>query len=100
MRRPYLDEYHAITEPLFLRPKDIKILDRKGGKWSIVKKSNGQIWDGDDDGGHDDKVKGAKVVLLSVVVRVPAQVKVTMLLKKVLVWQMARKVELMCFFIQ
>ncbi|KAL2795204.1 hypothetical protein BJX66DRAFT_173054 [Aspergillus keveii] len=64
MRRPYLDEYHAITEPLFLRPKDTKILDRKGGKWSIVKKSNGQIWDGDDDGGHDEsKIKGTKIVL-------------------------------------
>ncbi|KAJ0423285.1 hypothetical protein BJY00DRAFT_59880 [Aspergillus carlsbadensis] len=63
MRRSYLDEYHAITEPLFLRPKDIKILDRKGGKWSIVKTKNGQIWDGDDDGGDDDKAKGTKVVL-------------------------------------
>ncbi|KAL5337997.1 hypothetical protein BJX70DRAFT_388875 [Aspergillus crustosus] len=60
MRRPYLDEYHAIVEPLFLRPKDIRILDRKGGKWSILKTSNGRIWDGDGDG-DDDQVKGTKI---------------------------------------
>ncbi|KAL4966302.1 putative quinol monooxygenase [Aspergillus stella-maris] len=68
MRRPYLDEYHAIVEPLFIRPKDIKILDRLGGKWSIVKTNNGQIWKGDGDGddngdGDNDKVKGTKIVL-------------------------------------
>ncbi|KAL4866603.1 hypothetical protein BDV12DRAFT_198955 [Aspergillus spectabilis] len=65
MRRPDLEEYHAIVEPLFLRPKDIKILDRKGGKWSIVKTKNGQIWegDGDGDGDDDDKIKGTKISL-------------------------------------
>ena len=66
MRRPYLDEYHAIVEPLFIRPKEIRILDRLGGKWSIVKKNNGQIWKGDGDGdgdGDDDKIKETKIVL-------------------------------------
>ncbi|KAL5342044.1 hypothetical protein BJX70DRAFT_386457 [Aspergillus crustosus] len=53
MRKPYLDEYHAIVEPLFIRPKEIKILDRKRGKWSIVKTNNGKIWDGDDDDDND-----------------------------------------------
>ncbi|KAL4755857.1 putative quinol monooxygenase [Aspergillus foveolatus] len=43
MRRPYLDEYHAKTEPLFLRPKKVVIQDRLGGKWSNVKESNGNI---------------------------------------------------------
>ncbi|KAL4884954.1 hypothetical protein BJY04DRAFT_214837 [Aspergillus karnatakaensis] len=71
MRRPYLDEYHAIVEPLFIRPKEVKILDRKGGKWSIVKIKNGQIWDGDGDGhggdgdGDDDEdnlARGKKIL--------------------------------------
>ncbi|KAL3476591.1 hypothetical protein BJX99DRAFT_258342 [Aspergillus californicus] len=43
MRRPYLDEYHDITEPLFIRPKQVVIQDRLGEKWSVVKKSNGEI---------------------------------------------------------
>ncbi|RDW76655.1 putative quinol monooxygenase [Aspergillus mulundensis] len=54
MTRPYLEEYHAKTEPLFIRPKQVVIQERLGGKFSVVKKSNGQIRPGGGDGGHDD----------------------------------------------
>lgn len=44
MKRPYLDEYHATVEPLFIKPKEINILNRTGGKLSVVKEDNGHIW--------------------------------------------------------
>ncbi|RAL15574.1 putative quinol monooxygenase [Aspergillus homomorphus CBS 101889] len=47
MTRPYLKEYHEITEPLFLKPKEVTVVDRKAGKWSVVKTNNGQIWPAD-----------------------------------------------------
>ncbi|PYH43336.1 putative quinol monooxygenase [Aspergillus saccharolyticus JOP 1030-1] len=47
MKRPYLAEYHAITEPMFLKPKEVTIVDRKAGNFSVVKTNNGQIWPAD-----------------------------------------------------
>ncbi|RAH68912.1 putative quinol monooxygenase [Aspergillus aculeatinus CBS 121060] len=50
MKRPYLDEYHDIVEPLFIKPKEVIIADRKAGKFSVVKTNNGQVWPAD---GHE-----------------------------------------------
>ncbi|KAL5337369.1 hypothetical protein BJX70DRAFT_245006 [Aspergillus crustosus] len=44
LKREYYKPYLEITEPMFLRPREFKLLSRVA-PYSIVKKSNGQILD-------------------------------------------------------
>ncbi|KAL4876535.1 hypothetical protein BJY04DRAFT_199852 [Aspergillus karnatakaensis] len=43
VNRDYYAPYLAVTEPMFLKPREFKILHRVGAPYSVVKKTNGEI---------------------------------------------------------
>ncbi|KAL1986003.1 hypothetical protein VTN96DRAFT_7138 [Rasamsonia emersonii] len=43
LTKEYYKEYIAITEPMFLKPREIKVLNRLGSPYVLVKEDNGGI---------------------------------------------------------
>ncbi|KAE8375361.1 hypothetical protein BDV26DRAFT_295102 [Aspergillus bertholletiae] len=44
-KKPYYHDYLAATEPLYVKPREIKLLKRVGGPFVMVKKVNGGLSD-------------------------------------------------------
>ncbi|PYH43911.1 putative quinol monooxygenase [Aspergillus saccharolyticus JOP 1030-1] len=45
MAKPYYRDYLAVTEPLFVKPREVKLLTRVGAPFTMVKKANGGLLD-------------------------------------------------------
>ncbi|KAL2216336.1 hypothetical protein M432DRAFT_623847 [Thermoascus aurantiacus ATCC 26904] len=45
LTKPYYDEYLAITTPMYVRPREIRVLDRLGPPYVMVKRENGGVWE-------------------------------------------------------
>ncbi|GKZ82239.1 hypothetical protein AnigIFM56816_007047 [Aspergillus niger] len=43
--KPYYRDYFAATEPLFIKPREAKLLKRVGAPFTMVKKTNGGLVD-------------------------------------------------------
>ncbi|KAE8420995.1 hypothetical protein BDV36DRAFT_292670 [Aspergillus pseudocaelatus] len=43
LKRPYYHDYLAVTEPLFVKPREVKLLKRVGEPFVMVKKANGGL---------------------------------------------------------
>lgn len=43
--KPYYRDYFAATEPLFIKPREAKLLKRVGTPFTMVKKTNGGLVD-------------------------------------------------------
>ncbi|KAL4863012.1 hypothetical protein BDV12DRAFT_189970 [Aspergillus spectabilis] len=43
LKKEYYIPYLAITEPMFLKPREFKVLNRLGAPFTVVKKGNGEI---------------------------------------------------------
>ena len=43
MKKPYYHDYLAVTEPLFVKPREVKLLKRVGEPFVMMKKANGGL---------------------------------------------------------
>ncbi|KAL5360382.1 hypothetical protein BJX96DRAFT_175241 [Aspergillus floccosus] len=43
-KKPYYEKYSAITTPMYLKPREVKVLNRVGA-YTMVKRANGGLYD-------------------------------------------------------
>ncbi|KAE8160224.1 hypothetical protein BDV40DRAFT_302535 [Aspergillus tamarii] len=43
LKKPYYHDYLAVTEPLFVKPREVKLLKRVGEPFVMMKKANGGL---------------------------------------------------------
>ncbi|GES58018.1 hypothetical protein ATEIFO6365_0004016900 [Aspergillus terreus] len=44
-KKPYYEKYFAITTPIYLKPREVKALNRVGAPYTMVKRANGGLYD-------------------------------------------------------
>jgi hypothetical protein len=43
-KKPYYEKYFAITTPMYLKPREVKVLNRVGAPYTMVKRANGGLY--------------------------------------------------------